>query len=253
MGGLQGKRALITGAASGIGRATALLFAREGAALLLADIDADGGKAVAAEIESSGGAAVFVACDVTRAQDCARAVGLAVERLGGIDVLVNAAGVAVRRSVLDLTEEDWDRVMDINAKSVYLMARQVIPRMDHGGSIINLGSGWGLVGGPQAVAYCASKGAVVLMTKAMAIDHGPQGVRVNCLCPGDTDTPMLRSEATQLGLPEAAFLRQASERPLGRIGTPAEIAQAALFLAGDASSYMTGATLLVDGGGLAGG
>jgi NAD(P)-dependent dehydrogenase (short-subunit alcohol dehydrogenase family) len=253
MGALQGKRALITGAASGIGRATALLFAQEGASLVLADTDSAAGQAVAAEIESSGGVAIFTACDVSRSQDCTRAAGLAVERLGGIDILVNAAGVAVRSSVLDLTEEDWDRVMDINAKSVYLMTRQVIPHMGRSASIINLGSGWGLVGGPRAVAYCASKGAVVLMTKAMAIDHGPQGVRVNCLCPGDTDTPMLQREARQLGMPEADFLRQAADRPLGRIGTPAEIAQAALFLASDASSYMTGATLLVDGGGLAGG
>lgn len=253
MGTLQGKRALITGAASGIGRATAVLFGEEGAAITLADIDRTQGEEVAAQIRASGGTAVFVECDVTRADDCRRAADLAVDRLGGIDILVNAAGVVVRRDVLELEEGEWDRVLDINAKSVYLMSRQCIPRMDAGGSIINLGSGWGLVGGPKAVAYCASKGAVVLMTKAMAIDHGGQGIRVNCLCPGDTDTGMLRQEAVQLSMPEAEFLRLAALRPLGRIGTPREIAQAAAFLASDASSYMTGATLLVDGGGLAGG
>jgi NAD(P)-dependent dehydrogenase (short-subunit alcohol dehydrogenase family) len=143
--------------------------------------------------------------------------------------------------------------MNVNAKSVYLVSKHAIPVMQAGGSIINVASGWGLVGGPQAAAYCASKGAVVLLTKAMAIDCGPTGIRVNCLCPGDTDTPMLRDEARQLGLAEAVFLTQSARRPLGRIGTPLEIAQAALFLASDASSYMTGATLLVDGGGLAGG
>jgi len=253
MGALEGKRALITGAASGIGRATAILFGEEGASIVLADVDRSGGQATAAEIEAAGGKAVFVECDVTRTDDCARAAALAAERLGGIDILVNAAGVVSRRSVLELEEDEWDRVLDVNAKSVYLMSRHCIPRMGAGGSIINLGSGWGLVGGPKAVAYCASKGAVVLMTKAMAIDHGAQGIRVNCLCPGDTDTQMLRREASQLGVPEAEFLRQAALRPLGRIGTPREIAQAAVFLASDASSYMTGATLLVDGGGLAGG
>jgi NAD(P)-dependent dehydrogenase (short-subunit alcohol dehydrogenase family) len=144
-------------------------------------------------------------------------------------------------------------VLDVNAKAVYLMARHAIPAMPPGSSIINVGSGWGLVGGRQAVAYCASKGAVVLMTKAMAIDHGPQGIRVNCLCPGDTDTAMLRDEARQLGVLEDDFLAQAAHRPLGRIGTPLEIAQAAAFLASDSSSFVSGAVLVVDGGGLAGG
>jgi NAD(P)-dependent dehydrogenase (short-subunit alcohol dehydrogenase family) len=253
MRSLDGKRALITGAASGIGRAIATLFGEEGAAVVLADIDPSGGQSAAAEIEAAGGGAWFAECDVTRSADCARAASVAADRLGGIDVLVNAAGVVIRRSVLELDEDEWDRVMNVNAKSVFLMSKQSIPRMRAGGSIINLGSGWGIVGGPKAVAYCASKGAVVLMTKAMAIDHGPQGIRVNCLCPGDTDTAMLRREASQLGVPEVEFLREAALRPMGRIGTPREIAQAAVFLAGDASSYMTGATLLVDGGGLAGG
>jgi NAD(P)-dependent dehydrogenase (short-subunit alcohol dehydrogenase family) len=253
MGALEGKRALVSGAASGIGRATAILFGEEGAAVVLADVDRSGGQEVVAEIQTAGGTAAFVECDVTRADDCRRAATLAADRMGGIDILVNAAGVVVRRTVLELQEDDWDRVLNVNAKSVYLMSRYCIPHMGAGGSIINLGSGWGLVGGPKAVAYCASKGAVVLMTKAMAIDHGQQGIRVNCLCPGDTDTGMLRQEAMQLGVPEAEFFEQAALRPLGRIGTPREIAQAAVFLASDASSYMTGATLLVDGGGLAGG
>ena len=159
-----------------------------------------------------------------------------------------------RASVVELSEEDWDRVMSVNVKSIFLMSRQVIPTMAKagGGSIINTASGWGLAGGPRAAVYCASKGAVVLLTKAMAIDHGPQKIRVNCICPGDTDTGMLRNEAQQLGEREDLFLAQSARRPLGRIGKPEEIAQAALYLASDASSFVTGTALVVDGGGLAG-
>ncbi len=252
MPSLSGKRALISGAASGIGQAIAQAFAQEGAAVALADLDTARGEAAAHEI---GGRALFVACDVTRAADCTQAVARTVEAFGGLDILVNAAGIIVRRSVLDLDEADWDRVMDVNAKSVYLMCRAAIPVMQAagGGSIVNISSGWGLVGGPNAAAYCASKGAVVQLTRATAIDMGPHRIRVNCLCPGDTDTPMLREEARQLGQSEGTFLAQSAGRPLGRIGTPEEIAQAALFLASDASSYVTGAALVVDGGGLAGG
>lgn len=255
MGALSGKRALITGAASGIGRACAELFASESAAVLLADVDIGRGHQATEAIRALGGRAEFVVCDVTRAADCTDAVQRANETLGGLDILVNAAGIVVRRTVVELDEADWDRVMAINAKSVFLMCKAAIPalRAAGGGSIINLGSGWALVGGPRAAAYCASKGAVVQLTRAMAIDFGPDRIRVNCLCPGDTDTPMLREEARQLAQDEAAFLAQAARRPLGRIGTPQEIAQAALFLASDVSSYVTGAALVVDGGGLAGG
>jgi NAD(P)-dependent dehydrogenase (short-subunit alcohol dehydrogenase family) len=256
MGTLEGERALITGAASGIGQAAARLFAREGAAVVLADRDAANGQAVAREIQQQDGQALFVACDVTRSDDCARAVERTVAAFGGLDVVLNCAGIVVRRSVVDLDEADWDRVMDVNVKSVYLVSKFAIPAMQtggRGGSIINISSGWGLVGGPNAAAYCASKGAVALLTKAMAIDFGPHNIRVNCLCPGDTDTPMLREEARQLGEAESKFMAGAANRPLGRVGTPEEIAQAALFLASDASSYVTGTALVVDGGGLAGG
>jgi len=169
-------------------------------------------------------------------------------------VLFNNAGIMRRASVVELSEEDWDRVMSVNVKSIFLMSRQVIPTMAKagGGSIINTASGWGITGGPRAAVYCASKGAVVLLTKAMAIDHGPQNIRVNCICPGDTDTGMLRNEAQQLGEREDLFLAQSARRPLGRIGQPEEIAQAALYLASDASSFVTGTALVVDGGGLAG-
>jgi NAD(P)-dependent dehydrogenase (short-subunit alcohol dehydrogenase family) len=145
--------------------------------------------------------------------------------------------------------------MNVNAKSIYLMSKFAIPAMKTGGggSIINTGSGWGLVGGPKAAVYCASKGAVVQLTKAMAIDHGPDRIRVNCVCPGDTDTSMLHDEARQLCRDEDDFMKEAAARPLGRVGTPEDVARAVLFFAGDQSVYVTGSTLVVDGGGLAGG
>jgi NAD(P)-dependent dehydrogenase (short-subunit alcohol dehydrogenase family) len=254
MGSLTRKRALITGGASGIGRATVLLFAREGAAVSVVDLDEAGGQAIVHKIVNEGGQAIFVPCDVSQAADCQRAVQQTVEEFGGLDILFNNAGIIRRASVLEISEEEWDRVMAVNVKSVFLLSKYAIPVMAQagGGVIINTASGWGLVGGRKAAAYCASKGAVVLLTKAMALDHGEQNIRVNCICPGDTDTPMLRDEARQLGELDERFLADAAERPLQRIGQPEDIAQAALYLASDASSFVTGAALVVDGGGLAG-
>jgi NAD(P)-dependent dehydrogenase (short-subunit alcohol dehydrogenase family) len=254
VGVLEGKRALITGGASGIGRATALLFAREGAAVAVADLNEAAGAVVVHEIEAGGGRALFLRCDVTDAGACRQAVEQVVAAWGGLDILFNNAGIIRRTTVLDISEEDWDRVMAVNVKSIYLMSRYAVPVMaaGGGGAIVNTASGWGLVGGRRAVSYCASKGAVVNMTRAMALDHGGQNIRVNCICPGDTDTGMLREEARQLGAAEAAFLTEAADRPLGRVGTPAEIAQAVLYLASDAASFVTGTALVVDGGGLAG-
>ncbi|MGA7292593.1 MAG: SDR family oxidoreductase [Terriglobales bacterium] len=251
---LAGKVAIITGSASGIGRATALLFGREGAAIVLADVNAADGQRVADEIRQAGGRAFFETVDVTRAVDCNRLAERAIGEFGRIDILFNNTGIIRRATVLDLTEDEWDRVMAVNVKSIFLLSRVVIPHMQRagGGTIINTASGWGLAGGAKAAVYCASKGAVVLLTKAMAIDHGPQKIRVNCICPGDTDTGMLRDEAQQLGQDRSRFLDESAKRPLGRVGTPDEIAQAALYLASDASSFVTGTALIVDGGGLAG-
>src|ERR1700682_3135137 len=210
-GKVSGKVALITGAASGIGHATALLFTREGAAIALADVNADAGQRVADEIAHAGGRAFFEPVDVTRAADCQRLVERAIREVGRIDILCNNAGIIRRATVLDLSEDDWDRVMAVNVKSIYLLSREVIPHMQKagGGPLINKASGWGLTGGPKAAVYCASKGAVVLLTKAMAVDHGPQKIRVNCICPGDTDTGMLREEAPQLGEENSRFLAEA--------------------------------------------
>lgn len=254
MADLLFERVLITGGASGIGKATARLFAQEGAVVCIADIDAKGGQMVADEILVEGGLAVFVPCDVTSAQDCQNAVQQTVQEFDGIDILVNNAGIIRRASVVDTTEEEWDRVMAVNVKSVFLLGKYVVPHMvkEGGGAIINVSSGWGLVGGRNAASYCASKGAVVQLTRAMALDHGEHNIRVNCICPGDTDTPMLRDEAQQLGETEDAFLAEAADRPLQRVGTPEDIARAALYLASEASAFVTGTTLVVDGGGLAG-
>jgi NAD(P)-dependent dehydrogenase (short-subunit alcohol dehydrogenase family) len=251
---LKNKVALVTGGASGIGRATALLFAREGASVVVIDVKASAGREVEGQISSTGGQALFLEADVSLDRDCQRVVQQVRQQFGAIQVVFNNVGIIRRASVLELSQEDWDRVMTVNVKSVYLVSRHVIPLMveSGGGSIINTASGWGLAGGAKAAVYCASKGAVVLLTKAMAIDHGPQNIRVNCICPGDTDTSMLRNEAQQLGEPDEHFLTEAARRPLGRVGKPEEIANAALFLASDASSFVTGSALVIDGGALAG-
>jgi NAD(P)-dependent dehydrogenase (short-subunit alcohol dehydrogenase family) len=251
---LTGKVALITGGASGIGRATAMLFAREGAAVAIADVNEHAANETAKQIVNDGGRAIFEPTDVTKNVDCERVVQRTVREFGSISILFNNAGIIRRASIVELTEEDWDRVMAVNLKSIFLLSRLVIPVMIKagGGSIVNTASGWGLAGGPRAAAYCASKGAVVLMTKALAVDHGAAKVRVNCICPGDTDTAMLRSEAQQLGENENRFLAESARRPLGRIGNPEDIAKAVLYLASDESSFVTGTSMVVDGGGLAG-
>ena len=250
---LKAKVALITGGASGIGRATAILFAKEGASVVFADIDVESGLKVLLEIREVTDRVSFVRCDVTSAVDCEEAVEATVAAFGGLDILFNNAGIVRRADVLGTTEAEWDHVMDVNVKSIFLMSKYAIPHMlkRGGGSIINTSSGWGLRGGGNAVSYCASKGAVTNMTRAMAIDHGKDNIRVNAICPGDTETPMLQDEARQLGQDYAAFLVDSADRPLRRYAQPIEIARAVLYLASDLASYVTGANLTVDGGGSA--
>ncbi len=252
-GALAGKVALVTGGASGIGKATALLFGREGAAVVVHDRK-DEGEVTARAIVTAGGRATFVQGDVTRAADAEAAVERALAEFGGLHILVNNAGIIRRASVVDTTEEEWDRVMAVNVKSVFLFSKAAIPIMARagGGAIVNTASGWGLDGGRDAASYCASKAAVVNLTRAMALDHADQHIRVNCVCPGDTDTPMLREEARQLGQDVKGFLAQSAKRPMGRMGRPEEIAKVILFLASDASSFVTGTAVVADGGGHAG-
>lgn len=251
---LSNKVALITGGTSGIGEATAILFATEGASVAITGRDQQRGQAVVSRTLEGGGKTIFIRCDVRKSEECRRAVDETLHAFGRLDVLFNNAGVFYPHTILDCSEEEWDLQIDINLKGTFLMSKYALPHMIEraSGVIINNSSGWGIVGGDRAVAYCASKGGVVLLTKAMAIDHGRQGIRVNCICPGDVDTPMLPEDARMRGLKWEDYLAGCANRPLGRIGTVDEIAKAVLFLASDDSSFMTGAALVVDGGGIAG-
>jgi NAD(P)-dependent dehydrogenase (short-subunit alcohol dehydrogenase family) len=250
---LEGKVAIITGGASGIGLASAKRLAEAGAYIGLCDINESNGKEAVAEIQDLGTEARFYVCDVTSDSDCRRVVNQIFGDFGRIDILFNNAGIIWRKSVTELTEDEWDAVLDVNLKAIFLFSRYVIPLMEKSGkgSIINAGSGWGLKGGANAAAYCAAKGGVVNLTRAMAIDHGKQGIRVNCVCPGDTDTELLHEEAVQLELPEEQFMKEAADRPLQRVGLPEDIANAVLYFASDLSSWVTGSILVVDGGGIA--
>ena len=251
--GLENKAALITGGTSGIGEATAVLFAKEGAKVAITGRNEKRGEAVAERILSDGGEAIFIRADVRKAEECRHAVEETLRAFHHLDILFNNAGVFFPRTTVDCTEEEWDLQMDVNLKGTFLMSKAALPSMieQRCGVIIHNSSGWGIAGGDAAVAYCASKGGVVLLPKAMAIDHGRQGGRVNCICPGDLDTPMLPEDARMRGLTWEDYLAGCANRPMGRIGTADEIAKAVLFLASDDSSFMTGAALVVDGGGLA--
>jgi NAD(P)-dependent dehydrogenase (short-subunit alcohol dehydrogenase family) len=251
---LEDRTALITGGTSGIGEATSLLFAEEGASVAVVGRNTERGKSVAKRISDIGGTAVFVQADVRRSDDCRTAVERTIETFGRLDILFNNAGTYSVNDVVGCTEDEWDDQVDTSLKGTFLMSKYALPHMiERGsGSIVNCASGWGLVGGPKAAAYCAAKGGMVVMTKAMAIDHGPQGIRVNAICPGDTDTPMEREDARNQGLSWEAYVDQMTgTRPIARMATPEEIALGVLFLASDESSYVTGAALPVDGGGVA--
>lgn len=250
---LEGKVAMITGAASGIGLATAKRLSEVGACVALIDINKNVGIKEESQLQLQGRKARFFPCDVTSSIDCKKATDAVIQEFEKIDILFNNAGLIRRKNTVDLTEEEWDLVINVNLKSIYLLSHEVIPHMISrgGGTIINTGSGWGLKGGPEAVAYCAAKGGIVNITRAMAIDHGKHNIRVNCVCPGDVDTPLLHSEIAQLGFDESDFLKDAADRPLGRIGLPEDVANAVLYLSSEMSSWVSGAILLVDGGGLA--
>jgi len=250
---LRDRVAVITGGTSGIGEATALLFANEGGRVAITGRNSDRGAGVVERIKQLGRDALFLRADVSAAGDCRTVVDETVRTFGKIDILFNNAGAYYPQTALECSEREWDEQVDVNLKGTFLMSKYALPGMiaRKSGVIINNASGWGIVGGDHAVAYCASKGGVVLMTKAMAIDHGAQGIRINCVCPGDVETPMLPADAKMRGLKWEDYIAGCANRPLRRVGTVDEIAKAVLFLASDDSSFMTGAALVVDGGGTA--
>ncbi len=247
---LAGRIALVTGGGTGIGRAIALLFAREGAKIVVAGRRSEPLQEVVSEIRRMGGTATFTRGDVSKSDRVELMVQGAIYNFGGLDILVNNAGLFVEGSVVDTDEKRWDRVIGANLKGAYLVSRQAVPAMRQrgGGSIINNASIHGLVGMKNGAAYCASKGGLVQLTRAMAIDHAADNIRVNAICPGLVDSPMTRDDDGG----SSWLMSAVANYPVGRPGTPDEIARLALFLASDDSRFMTGAALAIDGGFLAG-
>jgi NAD(P)-dependent dehydrogenase (short-subunit alcohol dehydrogenase family) len=249
---LAGKVAAITGAGSGIGRAAALLFAAEGAAVGVIDVNAGAAARTVQQIIDAGGTAVALPADIVNRAQVAGAFEHLIGEFGQLDVLYNNAGTNSSGSVIDSTEEDWDRCMAINVKGTYLCSQAAAPLMLRGGtgSIINQGSVAALVGIANFAAYCASKGAVVALTRSMSVDLAPLGVRVNAICPGTVYTPLMEPMLTARGGGDLSkgLAMTVAKYPIGRLGTPAEIAAVALFLASDESSFLTGSVITADGG-----
>jgi len=252
---LEGKVSVISGGASGIGFGTAAKLAEFGAVVVILDINEVNGRDAAKALSDMGSKAMFIRCDVRQADECRQAIEATVENFGRIDILFNNAGVAIRKNAVELEPDEWDLALDISLKGQYLLTKFAVPVMikNGGGSIINTGSGWSLKGGENAVAYCAMKGGTLNMTRAMAIDFGKFNIRVNTVCPGDIDTPMLQSECEQLGgsYDEDYKKSCATGRPLERIGSTEDVANTVLFLASSMSSWITGTHIVVDGGGIA--
>jgi NAD(P)-dependent dehydrogenase (short-subunit alcohol dehydrogenase family) len=248
---LQGKSALVTGGASGIGRSTALAFAHEGARVLVCDVDDENGEAVAKEITGAGGEARFLHVDVTREADVEAMIRTAVEVFGGLDCAVNNAGTTgAGGKITDLPLEEWTRTLLINLTGVFLCLKHEIPIMNQqgGGAIVNMASGAGLVPVPGLAHYCASKHGLLGLTKTAAVENARTGMRINAICPGSTDTPSLR--AAMDGNPQVEKMILSSV-PSGRLGRPEEIAEAAVWLCSDRASYVNGESMLVDGGAVA--
>jgi NAD(P)-dependent dehydrogenase (short-subunit alcohol dehydrogenase family) len=247
---LEGKAALITGAGSGIGRACAQMFAREGARVALAGRRLEPLNAVAKEITVAGGEAMAVPCDVSQRASVEAAVAAVAKGFGRLDVVVNNAGALLVATVAETSDEDWNRLLAVNLTGTFLVSRAALPelRKAGGGSIINIGSILGLVAMKQRAAYAASKGGVTTLTKAMALDHAGEGIRVNCICPAIVETELVAQLFAKQRDPDALRRERASQIPLGRMGRPEDVAYLALFLASEESAWLTGAALPLDGG-----
>jgi NAD(P)-dependent dehydrogenase (short-subunit alcohol dehydrogenase family) len=247
---LDGKAAIVTGAGSGIGRAIVTLFAEEGARVAVVDVSESDGKETVELLRKRGGDAIFIQGDISNSAIVKRIVETTVKKYERVDILCNNAGVESMGSILEITEENWDKVMSINLKGVFLCSKHSVPKMIEkgGGVIINIASVLGLIGSKDEAAYCASKGGIISLTRAMALDFAPHNIRVNCICPGSVLTPTFKRVMTSLGDYETAFQRNLDKIPLKRIAEPAEIAYAALYLASEKASYITGSVLVIDGG-----
>ena len=247
---ISDKVAIITGAASGIGRTTAILFAKEGGKVVVADQNEAGGDETVDLIRTDGGQAIFTRVNVTSATDIQGMVNTTIDTYGKLNILVNNAGIAIRLPVVDLPEEDWDRNIDVNLKGIYLGSKYAIPEMikNDGGAIVNIASIYGLVGGRTRAAYAASKGGVVNLTRSIALDYALYKIRVNCICPGFVNTPLLKNILKT----QEEYQALADLHPIGRLGEMLEIAHGVLYLASDESSFVTGIALPIDGGYTAG-
>lgn len=250
---LKNKVAVVTGGGMGIGRSGALAFAAEGAAVAVADVNAQAANQVAEEIRAAGGQAVAVLADVSKNADAERIAQETVQAFGGIDFLLNNAGIQTYGTVTETDEETWDRTLNINLKGMYLVAKYCIPEMRKrgGGAIVNIASIQGIANQKRVAAYAAAKGGVIALTRSMGVDYAAENIRANCICPGGVITPMMY-EALALSYPpeqiEEEIRKGGLTYPLGRLAQPEEIARVAVFLCTSDSSFMTGSTVVVDGG-----